>query len=156
MINIVQLKSTSRLGTLVFFCLFLFACASKPPVSDNEQVAMIDNSAFSKEDAIILPKPKEKAYVHNAAIKRLIQRAVKLTEQERYESAIQELERGLTIAPNNPHIWQNLALVRLHQGRYWQAEQLASKSNALSQGDIDLMSINGQIITAAKEEQQAN
>jgi len=144
---------------LIFLSLFLFACASKPPSSGDEQLAMIDNKAITEpgiEPGIILPKPKEKAYVHNAAIKRLINRAKKMTEQERYDSAIQELERGLAIAPNNPHIWQNLAMVRLFQGRYLQAEQLANKSNALSQGDSNLKSINRQIIISAREEAGTN
>lgn len=154
MINSYQMKIVMQLVWLLVLSLFLFACASKPQSqSEPQQLAMIDNGTGQQDSDIVLPKPKTKTYVHNAAIKRLIERAILLTEQERYESAIQELERGLSIAPNNPHIWQNMALVRLHQGRYWQAEQLASKSNALSQGDDMLMSINSQIITVSKTEQ---
>lgn len=60
------------------------------------------------------------------------------------------LERALRIEPRNPYLWQELARVRLGQGQYQQAENLAAKSNALAGGDQGLRAENWQIIGQAR------
>lgn len=138
--------------------LILAACASKS-LTPGQQSTMENHSqpgTRGEEPVIILPRPEKKAYVDNAAVRHIIQKAKILTEQQRFGSAMQELERGVTIAPNNPLVWQSIALVRLYQGRFAQANQMARKSNALSQGNKDIMAINQQIIASAKREQVQN
>ena len=145
-----------RFLLLAIMALTLFACASTPKQKGEggaDNVAMIDKGLIEKEPDFVVPKPAQKTYVHNAAVKRLISRAQEFTKQQHYDAALRELERGLAIAPNNPYLWQNLALVRLKQGRYAQAEQLATKSNALSQDDEELKAINADIISEARSAQ---
>ena len=159
MINLTMDKIFWRIYGIAIVCFTLFACASKAPVPDETKLAMINHSqtgSKNEEPVILLPRPEKKSYVDNAAVKHIIQKATKLTEQQRFESAIQELERGVAIAPKNPLVWQNIAMVRLYQGRFSQARQMASKSNALSQGDKDIIEINEEIIRSAKKELEEN
>ena len=67
------------------------------------------------------------------------------------EAAAASLERGLRISPRNAVLWQRLASVRLEQGRYRQAEQLAAKSNALAGPEPQLRAHNWEIIAQARE-----
>jgi tetratricopeptide (TPR) repeat protein len=60
------------------------------------------------------------------------------------------LERALRIEPQNPELWQELARVRLQQGQYREAENLAAKANILSGADMNLRAQNWQIIGQAR------
>jgi tetratricopeptide (TPR) repeat protein len=60
------------------------------------------------------------------------------------------LERALRIEPQNPELWQELARVRLQQGQYREAENLAAKANILSGADMNLRAENWQIIGQAR------
>jgi predicted Zn-dependent protease len=66
------------------------------------------------------------------------------------EAAGASLERALRIEPRNPVLWQELARVRLDQGQYRQAENLAAKSNALAGDDKRLRPENWRIIGQAR------
>jgi cytochrome c-type biogenesis protein CcmH/NrfG len=66
------------------------------------------------------------------------------------EAAAANLERALRIEPRNPALWQELARVRLDQGQYRQAENLAAKANALSGGDRYLQAENWRLIGEAR------
>ena len=125
--------------------LTLFACATKSSPSTLTSPG-VDTEVIEREEAARLPKPAKKSFVHNAAVKRILKNADHYIFTEEYGTAVQELERGLAISPNNPVLWQKMAEVRFKQGRYHQAEQLANKSNALSQGDESIQATNSQII----------
>jgi tetratricopeptide (TPR) repeat protein len=66
------------------------------------------------------------------------------------EASDASLERALRIEPRNPVLWQELARVRLEQGQYRQAENLAAKSNALARNDQRLQAENWRIIGQAR------
>ena len=68
----------------------------------------------------------------------------------RLGSAAATLERALRIEPRNPRLWHELALVRLKQGDYAQAESTAQRSNAWAGADSDLRSANQRIIEEAR------
>lgn len=68
------------------------------------------------------------------------------------EAAGASLERALRIEPRNPVLWQELARVRLAQGQYRQAENLAAKSNALAGDNKRLRADNWRIIGQARSE----
>ena len=68
----------------------------------------------------------------------------------RMDEAGANLERALRIEPRNPVLWQELARVRLHQGQYRQAENLAAKSNALAGGNRYLQAENWRVIGEAR------
>jgi len=61
------------------------------------------------------------------------------------------LERALRIEPRNPVLWQKLARVRLEQGEYRQAENLAAKANALAPDNRSLRAENWRIIGQARQ-----
>ena len=50
-------------------------------------------------------------------------------------AAAASIERALRIEPRNPRLWQELARVRLKQGQYAQAENVAARSNSWAGDD---------------------
>jgi Tfp pilus assembly protein PilF len=52
--------------------------------------------------------------------------------------AAMTLERALRIEPRQPALWLELALVRLDEGNFAQAEQLARKAGSLAPADSPL------------------
>ncbi|MCF6187779.1 MAG: hypothetical protein L3J49_09970 [Desulfobulbaceae bacterium] len=68
----------------------------------------------------------------------------------RLDAAAQTLERGLRIAPKDGSFWSQLALIRLQQHRYGQAQSLAAKSINLAGGDSILIRRNQHIIEEAQ------
>jgi tetratricopeptide (TPR) repeat protein len=65
--------------------------------------------------------------------------------------AAASLERALRIEPRNPRLWQELARVRLKQGDYAQAENVAARSNSWAGGDSRLRAENWRLIAQARE-----
>lgn len=61
------------------------------------------------------------------------------------------LERALRIERRNPHLWNRLAWVRLDQGDYSQASNLAAKSDALAGDAPGLRQDNARIMAAARK-----
>ena len=66
------------------------------------------------------------------------------------ERAAAVLERALRIDPKNPGLWSELAQIRLQQGHLSLAKSLATKSNALLNGDDELRQRNDTIIKQVK------
>ena len=67
------------------------------------------------------------------------------------ENAIATLERALRIEPKNATLWNRLAGLRMRQGQWQQALNLARKSNSLAAGDYDLQLENWQMILEIKQ-----
>lgn len=86
----------------------------------------------------------------NAAVVALFEQAHTQVSAGQPEAAGTSLERALRIEPRNPVLWQELARVRLTQGEYRQAENLAAKSNALAGDDKRLRAENWRIIGQAR------
>jgi Tfp pilus assembly protein PilF len=59
------------------------------------------------------------------------------------------LERALRIEPQEAYLWNRLARVRMEQGRYTQAGDLALRSNSLS-SEVALKQDNWSVIAAAR------
>lgn len=155
MIENVNLEKFRSWILLVIISLFTVACVSTTAVT-NKPITDISPSPDAPDSkTVILPKPDSPSYIHNAAIMKLLDKANTHMQLTRYDRAIQEIERGLSIAPNNPFLWQKMAEVRLRQGQYWQAEQLANKSNTLGRGDFDLQIRNDDIIAESKKARAA-
>ncbi len=101
--------------------------------------------------AIYTPPPRFKAKpVTSAAVSNLVQRAAEQKNRGDMTGAAATLERALRIEPRNAHLWNQLAQVRLAQRQYGQAEDLASKSNALAAADRDLRRDNWLLIAKAR------
>jgi tetratricopeptide (TPR) repeat protein len=86
----------------------------------------------------------------NAAVVALLDKAQVQSSAGQLEAAGASLERALRIEPRNPFLWQELARVRLGQGQYRQAENLAAKSNALAGDAKGLRAENWRIIGQAR------
>src|SRR6185437_10197870 len=87
----------------------------------------------------------------NVAIAGLVESARSDSAAGRLPNAAASLERALRIEPRNPRLWQELARVRLKQGDYAQAENLAARSTGWAGNDPQLRADNWRIIAAARE-----
>ncbi len=88
-----------------------------------------------------------------AAVYDLSRRADRQMQEGLLKAAAQTLERGLRIAPKNGLLWSQLADVRLRQGRFNQALQLAKKSNSLAGNSSSLIQRNWDIIDEIERNQ---
>lgn len=86
----------------------------------------------------------------NAAVMALLNKAKNQSVAGRMDEASANLERALRIEPRNPVLWHELARVRLEQGQYRQAENMAAKSNMLAGTDRYLQAQNWRVIGEAR------
>jgi cytochrome c-type biogenesis protein CcmH/NrfG len=100
--------------------------------------------------AVPAQKPSTVPVSSNPAVMALLEKAKAQRATDRLPEASASLERALRIEPRNPRLWQELARVRLAQGQYRQAENLAVKSNTLAAGDKPLRRENWRIIGQAR------
>ncbi|MDH3326225.1 MAG: tetratricopeptide repeat protein [Gammaproteobacteria bacterium] len=135
---------------IILLVLFLFGCTTTPNKENSEPV----DSMFDEPVHIIAPPVETQVYYMKPVVKKLLHKAIsKITEKD-YHSAVSLLEQAIDISPNNPYVWQQLALVRLKQQNYTQAEQMAAKSNVVGEANNELRMKNWQIIAEAKRGQQ--
>jgi len=87
------------------------------------------------------------------AVIALLDRADQQYQAHDLDAAAASLERALRIEPRNPRLWYQLAAIRLEQGQYGQAIQMAGKSNSLAAGDTRLQVRNWRLIAAARRAQ---
>jgi cytochrome c-type biogenesis protein CcmH/NrfG len=86
----------------------------------------------------------------NSAVIGLVDVARADVDAGRLPNAVAALERALRIEPKNPRLWQELARVRLQEGNYAQAENLATRSNSWAGADNDLRAENWHLIAEAR------
>lgn len=67
-----------------------------------------------------------------------------------YGDAAAEVERAIRIQPKNPELWHALAEIRLRQGQWDTAEDLAKKSNTLAKNHPDLIKNNWRVIAESR------
>ena len=80
------------------------------------------------------------------AVFNLVEEAETQSEAGNFSGAAATLERALRIEPRNPHLWNRLAHVRLQQGRFEMAGDLAAKSSTLAGDNPGLKRDNWLII----------
>ncbi len=85
------------------------------------------------------------------AVVSLLDKSYLLQEQGDLSGAANSVERGMRIAPQDAALWQRLAQIRLQQGLFQQAIQVAKKSTSLGQGMYRLISDNWLLIARAHE-----
>ncbi|HID03567.1 MAG TPA: tetratricopeptide repeat protein [Desulfobacterales bacterium] len=90
----------------------------------------------------------------NSTVQNIQNQATQLRNQGQLEAAAQTLERGLRIAPKDASLWSQLAMVRLQQRQYGQAQSMAHKSNNLARGNSSLIQRNQNIILEAQMQQR--
>lgn len=101
--------------------------------------------------AVPAPAPAPATPAGSAAVASLVASAHVDAAAGRLTQSAASLERALRIEPRNPHLWQELARVRLKQGDYAQAESFAARSNSWASGDSRLRAENWRLIAQARE-----
>ncbi len=104
--------------------------------------------ALATENALTTPYLKTDS---PSAVVSLLEEAKKHFEAGENEQAAAILERALRIEPQNAVLWHNLAGVRLKQGEWKRAANLADKSNTLVGNNKMLRVRNWMIIAWACE-----
>jgi predicted negative regulator of RcsB-dependent stress response len=103
--------------------------------------------------AVLQPVAAPTRPAGNTAAMTLLHKAQNQAAAGQMDAAGENLERALRIEPRNPVLWQELARIRLEQGQYRQAENLAAKSNVLAGTDQYLRAGNWRIIGEARSRQ---
>lgn len=85
------------------------------------------------------------------AVVALLDNAGRQEKSGKLEAAAAVLERALRVDPRNPFVWHRLARVRLAQGQWQSAANMATKSNSLAAGDADLQRLNWGVIAEARQ-----
>ena len=115
-------------------------------------VAVLGGCAIVQQPApVSAPAAVPAASIGSAAIASLVESARADAAAGRLANAAASLERALRIEPRNPHLWQELARVRLMQGDYGQAESVAARSNSWAGVDNRLRAENWRLIAQARE-----
>lgn len=131
-----------RLYALASFMLAIFGCSVIPPTSET-----IPQQAESPE-ANLSSVPEG-----NQAVLALLDTARNLQLAGNFDQAAAALERALRLEPRNAMLWHRLAQIRLSQGKWRDAIDLASKSNSLAGGKREMQASNWLVIAQAKERQ---
>lgn len=128
--------------------LLLFACCLLPVACTTTLPPALELPG-EPADKVIYPSSKTSPAVVN-----LLNQAREATRQGQLQKAEVLLERTVRIEPRNATLWNYLAKLRLHQGRYQEAIGLAAKSSALSGSHDDkLKADNWRIIAHAHYQQ---
>lgn len=96
--------------------------------------------------------PQRASQVSSPAVMSLLGSADTLANAGHMGAAASTLERALDLEPRNPFIYQRLAAVRLAQGQTGQAEQMAMKSNSVSNNNPFVEAGNWQLIAEARKQ----
>jgi len=138
---------------IITFALFVVGCGttSKKPASVLEPVIVEPALPGLKDDdrVIAIPPPPREKYKTSPIVQRFLTKSKDKFDAKEFEAAANYIERGINISPNDPMLWQRLAVIRLEQGDFKQAKQLATKSNILVETDLELRAVNESIIKRA-------
>ena len=94
--------------------------------------------------------PPRAAAPQPPAVIALLDNAGRQEKSGKLESAAAILERAVRVDPRNPLVWHRLARVRLAQGQWQAAANMATRSNSLAAGDTDLQRRNAAVIAEAR------
>lgn len=95
----------------------------------------------------VAPAPPAK---ENIAVAGLMETARADAASGNLAGAAASIERALRIEPRNARLWHELARVRLKQGQYAQAENVAARSNSWAGDDRALRAENWRLIAESR------
>jgi Tfp pilus assembly protein PilF len=121
--------------------LVLLAGCATPPAPPETRPAQPEPPPVTPAPA----PPKE-----NIAVAGLMETARADAASGNLASAAASIERALRIEPRNPRLWHELARVRLKQGQYAQAENVAARSNSWAGEDRALRAENWRLIAESR------
>lgn len=106
---------------------------------------------MSAESAAPSPAtPDSDSTMNSPAVVALLDEAEAYARQGDGDQAAATIERALRIEPKNPWLWHRLAVIRMQQGRYSEAIELATRSSSLANGDASLLQGNQQVIDRSR------
>jgi predicted Zn-dependent protease len=91
------------------------------------------------------------ADANTKAVSSLVESARVDASAGRLGNAAASMERAIRLSPRDARLWQELARLRMKQGEYGQAENVALRSNSLMRGDAAMRLQNWQIIADSRE-----
>jgi len=138
---------------VVIFIVFITGCSTTAKKTDSVlEPEVIDNKLpgiGDDERVIAIPPPPREKYQSSPVVRGLLMKSKDKFDAKEFDAAANYIERGINISPNDPMLWQRLAVIRLEQGDFKQAKQLAKKSNVLVESDIEIRTANEAIIEQA-------
>lgn len=102
-----------------------------------------------EDNPVQAPPQAQSQPTASPAVVALLETAREQAAQGQDEQAAANLERALRIEPKNPWLWHRLGVLRLQQGNYQAAIDLARKSNSLAAGDRRLLAGNWELLARA-------
>jgi|HigsolmetaGSP11D_1036233.scaffolds.fasta_scaffold02890_2 Putative Zn-dependent protease, contains TPR repeats len=123
---------------------------SLPPAQQAPGMSAPQGDGASQGD-VVSPSPASRIEALPPAARSLVAKAEAASNAGRHDEAAAYLERALRIAPRNPQLWQNLAVVRYRQKDYAKVEGLAQRSNALAPATSPLRKTNWELIATVRK-----
>jgi hypothetical protein len=125
-----------------------------PPPPQQQSVATAEPAEPLPQSAApareVPTPPAEITHKGNAAVVALLDNARKHATNKEYDKAAADLDRAIRLEPKNAGIWRDLALMRLYQGKYKQAEDTAAKAKSLAGNDEFVRARSQEVISAAQ------
>jgi len=143
----------TRILLLLVTCMGLSACLGFSQPVKESSLPDVREPRAEGDNADSAPTQIAKADATGPVVLRLSKTARQLQKQGRSSQAAATLERALRIAPRNAKLWQQLAQVRLEQGKWHLAESMAAKSNSFAGKDRELQAENWKLIASANRAQ---
>jgi tetratricopeptide (TPR) repeat protein len=152
MIAAVRLFAVAGILSLLAACAGPTVSSRHPPVTGRSEppAPVVESYPYETPTAPPVSVPDRAPAPSSPAVVALVERADSQYVAQDLDAAAASLERALRIEPRNPRLWQRLAAVRLDQGQYDQAIQMAAKSNSLAAGSYSLQARNWQLIATAR------
>lgn len=146
-----KLLQLAALGSLV---MLLQACGSADKRGDVPDTFEPSGDEVYTQDSGLQDSSRIQHSIGNAAIVAIWDRAEEARLTGDVEGAIAQLERAIRIDPTDPVIWSRMAELRLEQGNFIAAENIATKSNQLNAGSNAVLAYRNWLIIA--EARKAN
>jgi Tfp pilus assembly protein PilF len=102
-----------------------------------------------EQPPVVTPAPSPPK--ENIAVAGLMETARADAASGNLASAAASIERALRIEPRNARLWHELARLRLKQGQYAQAENVAARSNSWASDDRALRAENWRLIAESRK-----
>ena len=135
-----------RLGIVIMIATMAVGCGVTPPVGERPPAPVVTPAPAP------VPAPESQSPAAAAPpVVALLDSAAAKERAGHLEQAAATLERALRLEPRNAMLWHRLARLRLKQGQWQNAVELAAKSNSLAGSDSKLQSWNWAVIAEAKE-----
>ncbi len=128
------------------------------PQSPSEEEAAADEQGASPDNRWWDGSDEERAPTEEPGARRgesaagLAHQAREAYDGRDYSTAVDYLEQALQMEPEEAVLWQNLAAVRLQQGRNQRAEELALRAVNLGENDLEVVREAWWLVAAARME----